>query len=123
MLKLIEASRLRRETFKLSWGVSPRSINRKRTVKTMIVCPGKINFSSDREEVEQPNSDHCNEATRQSKDEGDKVDRILFEEEKKDPSKLLEEVFSPDKSAKLEELFLSTEQSNGNQEQQDFASR
>jgi len=39
MLRLIEESRLRRERFKLCWGVSPKSVNRKRTLKTVIVCP------------------------------------------------------------------------------------
>ncbi len=43
----MELSRKRREEFKLSWGVSPRSINRKRTVKTMIVCSDKVNMSQD----------------------------------------------------------------------------
>ncbi len=47
MLRLMDVARKRREAFKLSWGVSPRSINQKRTVKTMIVCQEKIRFSDD----------------------------------------------------------------------------
>ena len=43
----MESSRRRREEFKLSWGVSPRSVNLKRTVKTMVVCPPRVNITEE----------------------------------------------------------------------------
>ncbi len=46
MLSLMEKARARRERFREEWGVSPKSVNNLRSMKTVVTCVQTVDFSS-----------------------------------------------------------------------------
>lgn len=66
MEALMTKARERREEFRKAWGVSPKSINRKRTIKTVIIQPMQVQFSPSKnkreEEEEAATATGCEDA-------------------------------------------------------------